>query len=403
MAHLRQRDLADDLKDLLKLSPLVGLLGHRQVGKTTLLESLCAQYFTFDDEATLNRFEEDPKTFITQKNKHPVGLDECQTVPRLFPALKELVRTNKRPGQFILSGSVRFTSRKAIRESLTGRIMNLELLPFTAAEIIGLPLSNSIQRLMNVRWSDDEINRIVRPSYDQTKLKKETSLYLERGGLPGILFIRGPRRRLSKINDQLDTILDRDLRMIQSTTLSLTQIKEYLAALAQNEGEPIKYSKFQKLVRISEVTQKKLLYSFEALFLIRRIPIGGDNNGFSIVFEDQAESLYLSQNTLSLQRQYESFLYRNLRAQWMYRKAGNIQVSQYLTRGGTRVPIVIKSGINQLGFIITLENQIDRSIRAQANSFLAKVPDSKIIVTGPHIKTQLIETRFAALPISGII
>ena len=75
----------------------------------------------------------------------PFGINEAQLCSPLFPALKQWVRTNKAKEQFILSGSVRFTSKADIRESLTGRIISLELLPFTIAESAQLALASPPQ------------------------------------------------------------------------------------------------------------------------------------------------------------------------------------------------------------------------------------------------------------------
>jgi predicted AAA+ superfamily ATPase len=53
MAHLQSRFATRHLKDALAFSPLVGVLGQRQVGKTTLVESLVNDhYVSSDDEST---------------------------------------------------------------------------------------------------------------------------------------------------------------------------------------------------------------------------------------------------------------------------------------------------------------------------------------------------------------
>ena len=59
-------------------------------------------------------------------------------MPELFPALKEFVRLHKKPGQFLLTGSVRFSSRKANGESLTGRIVTIKIPPLGSGEINGV-------------------------------------------------------------------------------------------------------------------------------------------------------------------------------------------------------------------------------------------------------------------------
>ena len=51
MPHLRKRHLEAILRKALGFSAIVGIIGHRQVGKTTLLEGLCASYETLDSQA----------------------------------------------------------------------------------------------------------------------------------------------------------------------------------------------------------------------------------------------------------------------------------------------------------------------------------------------------------------
>ena len=113
MPRERQRHLKSVLQHLAALSPLVGLVGHRQVGKTTLLEAISRHYVTFDEEEVLASANADPKSFVAALGSPGTAIDECQLGERIFPALKERVRKDKRPGQLYLSGSVRFTSKKA--------------------------------------------------------------------------------------------------------------------------------------------------------------------------------------------------------------------------------------------------------------------------------------------------
>src|SRR5690349_13769318 len=148
MPHARSRHLEPLLEHVAKLSPLVGLLGHRQVGKTTTLEKISKHYISLDDEIFLKEANASPAGFLAQLGKRGTAIDECQLSERLFPALKERVRKDRRPGQLFLSGSVRFTSKKLIRESLTGRIMTLELLPFTLSELDSATLPEYLLKIV---------------------------------------------------------------------------------------------------------------------------------------------------------------------------------------------------------------------------------------------------------------
>ena len=113
------------------------------------------QYVSLDDEEHLRSANGDAKAFVDALNAPGTAIDECQLSEPLFPALKERIRRNKRPGQFYLSGSVRFTSKKQIRESLTGRIMTADLYPLTLSELDGGELPDWVPRIMQSRRMHD--------------------------------------------------------------------------------------------------------------------------------------------------------------------------------------------------------------------------------------------------------
>lgn len=150
MPHFRERHVVALYEKLTGASPIVGVFGHRQVGKSTFIAAAVRNYRTLDDQRTRQSVHDDPAAYLADSSL-PMALDECQLEPRLFPALKEWVRVHKRPGQFILSGSVRFTSRRAIRESLAGRLMSLEMLPLVLSELRQEDLPDIVPRLLRVR------------------------------------------------------------------------------------------------------------------------------------------------------------------------------------------------------------------------------------------------------------
>src|SRR5262249_14138325 len=148
MPHARARHLQDGFDRLIRHARIIGILGHRQVGKTTFLGANANEYVSLDDEEEFERASRSPKAFVDSLSGRRSGIYECQLVPGLFPALKVKIGTSSVPGRFILTGSVRFTSRRAIRESLTGRISNLELLPFCLTEIENEPNSTFLPKVL---------------------------------------------------------------------------------------------------------------------------------------------------------------------------------------------------------------------------------------------------------------
>lgn len=112
------------------------LTGARQTGKTTLLRALFPGHgqVTLDLPQDAAAAEQTPSDFL---GRHPAPLlvDEVQHAPELFRHLKAVVDRSSAKGQFILTGSQRFTLMRAVSESLAGRAAVAQLHPLSAAEL----------------------------------------------------------------------------------------------------------------------------------------------------------------------------------------------------------------------------------------------------------------------------
>lgn len=117
---------------------MVGLLGARQVGKTTLARSVAeggvqpVTHFDLEDPASLARLS-DPMLAMADL-KGLVVLDEIQRRPDLFPVLRVLV---DRPGsetRFLILGSASPELLRQSSETLAGRIVYHELEGFRLDE-----------------------------------------------------------------------------------------------------------------------------------------------------------------------------------------------------------------------------------------------------------------------------
>ena len=104
--RLYPRHIEPVLKAALADTPVVCLLGPRQVGKTTLVQQLKPKkaYISFDDQSLVDAAKNDPAGFV-QGLPAPVILDEVQRVPELMPAIKSAVDKQRKPGRFLLTGS----------------------------------------------------------------------------------------------------------------------------------------------------------------------------------------------------------------------------------------------------------------------------------------------------------
>ena len=84
-----KRGYSNLLESYLTTFPCVALLGVRQCGKTTLLQTLPAGWKQFDLERRADHavISHDPDTFF-RLNPRQVALDEAQVLPEIFPALR---------------------------------------------------------------------------------------------------------------------------------------------------------------------------------------------------------------------------------------------------------------------------------------------------------------------------
>src|ERR1700747_2011997 len=120
--------------------PVVVLTGARQTGKTSTFLRLFPEhaFVSLDLPVEAEQAEKEPGTFL-QRHPPPVLIDKVQYAPGLFRPLKVVVDAHRtRNGQFLLTGSQKFTLMKNVSESLAGRADIVELETLSLAEIRGV-------------------------------------------------------------------------------------------------------------------------------------------------------------------------------------------------------------------------------------------------------------------------
>ena len=404
MAHIRTRHIETYIDKLIKFTPILGILGHRQSGKTTTMSSVVKTYVTMDQRASALAADADPDGFIAKMTGIMNGIDECQLAPALFPALKERVRLDKRPGQFILTGSVRFTSRKAIRESLTGRIVNIVLHPMVVTELLQIPESKTPRYFLvnGVTRADDYFSTRKLSSSLLKEAAKILGTYGEVGGLPGVCFIRDGGIRNQKLNSQLETILDRDLRQIFPTTLPFETIRRVLSALAMKNAQPIEWSEMSRTCRVSVPTLRKLIPAFESLFLFTLLEAEGSERRPAPLFEDPGELNLLTEGRVNDLDRWTSTVLTHVRTIFDLPLSGSqkfpCRFSQYRTRGGAYIPLVVRSSDMSIGVIPMVEENPGQHVLASARSFLKANPTASVLCVHPHQRAQLVSKNILSIP-----
>lgn len=244
MPHLRDRLALEPLERLAKLWPVVGVVGLRQVGKSTLFRDLLkiSQFVTLDDDEMRTDAENSPKVFLG-KYSRPFVIDEIQKVPKLFDAIKSEVDRKRIPGTFFVTGSQSFGSGELTRESLTGRIGALRLYPLTLRETAGAKTPLTIDLFAKT---------------------------MKKGGLPVPMFLRDDESRRLYWDGWLETTFLRDLARAYGKGYDLDFARIILREISSQLAQGL----YPEISRFSKDSRKvkKYLNAMESIFLLNRIP-----------------------------------------------------------------------------------------------------------------------------------
>ena len=244
-------------------TPVVLIQGPRQSGKSTLAQTAAdehfgANYITLDDPLALAEARENPASFLKSR-RPPVVIDEVQRAPGLFLALKLFVDRDRKPGQFLLTGSANVLLLPKVADSLAGRMEVVELMPLCQAEFDASG-TNAVDQL----FETDPFPRILRSGCSLVER-------LGRGGYPEPAMRKDPSRREAWYQSYVRTILERDVRDLANVS-GLTQLPRLLTLLAARSGQTLNLSSLSVETGIPHTTLTRYVDLFKALFLLTMIP-----------------------------------------------------------------------------------------------------------------------------------
>lgn len=142
------RNLLNTVSKSLSTFPVVGIIGPRQVGKTTLARELKTQFsnsvfLDLELPSDVNKLQ-NAELYLKENSSSLIILDEIQRMPTLFSLIRSLVDQDRRPARFLILGSASPAMVKGASESLAGRIIYHELSPFSIWELNENASSNNI-------------------------------------------------------------------------------------------------------------------------------------------------------------------------------------------------------------------------------------------------------------------
>lgn len=238
--------------------PCVVVVGARQVGKTTLLQHLfanSARSFVFDPVQDQYGARRDPDLFL-RNNPPPLILDEVQYAPELVPAIKRAIDRDRRPGQFILTGSQQWAVMRRLAESLAGRAAILELPGFALCEMLGSPDGGWLNHWLQVAVSAkaDTLDRAFRG-------------FASAGERPSTRIWRGAFPEVQSLSEDVlpgwflgytSTYLQRDVRLLLESR-DESQFATFLALCAALTAQEVNAAQLGRDIGLAHTTARRWL------------------------------------------------------------------------------------------------------------------------------------------------
>jgi predicted AAA+ superfamily ATPase len=261
--------ITTNLQKALKRQSAVGLLGPRQVGKTTLAQMIAEKRpsIYLDLESPQDRAKlSEPELFLKDKENKLVILDEIHRAPELFPVLRGIIdrgrRKGKSTGRFLVLGSASMDLMRQSSESLAGRIEYIYLNPLHVLEI-------------------EDSNK----SLDRLWL---------RGGFPNSYLAKSEVNSFNWRLNFIRTYLERDVMQF-APRIAIERLERLWQMLAHSQSTFLNIARLASGLSVSTHTVNNYIGLLIDLLLVRRLPAYHKNKGKRLV---KSPKIYLRDSGL---------------------------------------------------------------------------------------------------------
>lgn len=243
------RILEDKIKQNLQRKKIIHIPGPRQVGKTTLLNSITnvlsqpILWLNGDESDVRRMFDEPTSTKLRSIIGHHKTLiiDEAQRIQNIGIVLK-LIKDNMHDLDVIVSGSSAFELASKINEPLTGRKIDLFLYPISFEEMVNHTSFIEEKRLLE--------NRLIYGSYPEVI----TSVGHEKNVLRGLT----------------DAYLYKDIFTLEYLKKPAL-VEKLLQALALQLGNEVSYNELSKTVGADNQTVELYITYLEQAYVVFKL------------------------------------------------------------------------------------------------------------------------------------
>jgi predicted AAA+ superfamily ATPase len=281
MNHVDRKTDLKQISSLLRIFPVVAILGKRQCGKTTIAKEFNYKHY-FDLESPRDLTALDHPQLALEDLDGLIVIDEVQRKPDLFPLIRHLVDNQPSQRYLILGNASRDLIRQS-SETLAGRIGYFNLGGF----------------------------RI-----DDVGSKELPRLWL-RGGLPKSFLAKSDEESAVWRENYIATFLERDLPQL-GISIPANTLRRFWTMLGHYHGQIINYSELARNFGISDMTARKYIDLLEGTFMLRLLQPWHANLGKRLV---KRPKLYFTDSgvfhsLLAVGRREELLTHNKLGACW---------------------------------------------------------------------------------------
>lgn len=389
IARMIKREAKQDIAKLLEEFPAVGVLGPRQVGKTTLAEELAARinpepiYLDLESPKDYAKLSEPESYFETHKGKLII-LDEIQRAPELFQILRGVIdrrrREGQRTGQFLILGSASLDLLKQSSETLAGRIAYKELSGVNALEIDAA--------------KQGDIDQLWR-----------------RGGFPDSYLAKSDDASMRWRLNFISTYLERDVPQF-GARIPAAMLRRLWIMLAHSQGGQLNIAQLGANLDVAATTAKRYIELLEDLLLIRSLRPWSGNVGKRLV---KSPKIYIRDSGLThallnlttlddilshpvVGASWEGFVIENLLSclptgvtPWFYR-----------TSAGAEIDLIIEQN-SKTKFAIEIKRSLAPSVSKGFHLGCEDIKASHRYIVYPGKEKFLVNKQVTAIPLLDIM
>lgn len=262
MPNYVPRIVDDELAEAVREHPALLLVGPRGAGKTTTARRHTSSIVRLDRPAEAAAFVADPDAALASFDE-PVLLDEWQAVPEVLAAVKRTIDDDRRPGRFVLTGSVR-ADLEAETWPGTGRLVRLSMHTLNQRELVD---QMSAPNPIDVIAAGDALSLGVAGPAPNLPDYVELAL---RGGFPEAAIELEGRSRQRWLASYLEQLITRDA--VDLSGRDPARLARYFEVLALNSAGIVSNATIYEAANVDKKTADAYDRLLSDLFVLDAVP-----------------------------------------------------------------------------------------------------------------------------------